>query len=152
MNTLFSLASAIVLPAWLALALAPRHRWTQQTAAILLPALLGLAYAYLLALTLAAPGGSGGGGFGSLDAVAALFSDRRALLAGWLHYLAFDLVAGAWEARDAGREGLRRWILAPCLALTFFVGPVGLLAYLSARSVARRVRAGRALAGAPEGR
>lgn len=137
LDALFSLASALVVPAWLALAVAPRHVWTQRVAAGAVPALLAVAYAALLAVSLAQPQGSGGG-FGSLDAVAALFADRRALLAGWLHYLAFDLLVGAWEARDAERSGVPRWALVPCLALTFLVGPVGWLLYAVARTLARR--------------
>ena len=41
------------------------------------------------------------GGFSSLAAVAQLFDNRWLLLAGWVHYLAFDLFIGAWETRDA---------------------------------------------------
>ena len=141
MDTLFSLASTVVLPAWLALAIAPTHRWTQRIAAVGLPALLALAYASLLLATLLVPSGAGGG-FGSLDAVAALFSDRRALLAGWIHYLAFDLMVGAWEARDAGRVGVSRWALVPSLLLTFLAGPAGFLLYLGARAVVRGRREG----------
>jgi len=29
------------------------------------------------------------------------------LLAGWTHYLAFDLFIGGWEVRDAQRRGIR---------------------------------------------
>ena len=29
------------------------------------------------------------------------------LLAGWIHYLAFDLLVGSWEARDARERGIR---------------------------------------------
>ena len=42
-----------------------------------------------------------GGGYGSLDEVAVLLGDREMLLAGWVHYLAFDLFVGLWIARDA---------------------------------------------------
>lgn len=133
LDTLFSAAGTLVLPVWLALAVAPTHRWTQRVAAGAVPALLAVAYVVLLVASLRDPAVPGGG-FGSLDAVAALFADRRALLAGWLHYLAFDLVVGAWEARDAGRAGVPRWALAPCLVLTFMAGPAGLLVYRLVRT------------------
>ena len=58
-------------------------------------------------------------------------------LAGWVHYLAFDLLVGAWEARTARREALPHPVLLPCLALTFLFGPLGLLLFLSVR-IARR--------------
>ena len=137
LDTLFSVASTLVLPVWLALAVAPTHRWTQRIAAGAVPALLAVAYIVLLVVSLRDPAAPGGG-FGSLDAVAALFADRRALLAGWLHYLAFDLFVGAWEARDAEREGVPRWALVPCLVLTFMAGPAGWLVYRLVRTATTR--------------
>ena len=136
LDSIFSVASTLVLPVWLALALAPTHRWTQRLAAWIVPALLAIVYVGLLVAGLRQPGAEGG--FGSLDDVAALFTNRQSLLAGWLHYLAFDLVVGAWEARDADRLGIRRWVLVPCLALTFMVGPAGWLLYGIARTVHQR--------------
>ena len=59
----------------------------------LVPLALGLLYAYLVA----AHRGESKGGLGSL---AALFSNPWLLLAGWIHYLAFDLFIGSWEVRD----------------------------------------------------
>lgn len=59
------------------------------------------------------------------------------LLAGWVHYLAFDLFIGSWEVRDAQRHGLSHLLVVPCLALTFLFGPVGLLLYLGLRGATR---------------
>ena len=56
-----------------------------------------------------------------------LFTSPHAVLAGWIHYLAFDLFVGAWEVRDARRHGLSHWMVVPCLALTLMLGPFGLL-------------------------
>jgi hypothetical protein len=70
------------------------------------------------------------GGFGSLDEVAALFRTRELLLAGWLHYLAFDLFVGAWEVRTARTAAIPFLLVVPCLGLTFLFGPAGLLAFL----------------------
>lgn len=134
LDTLFSVANLLVVPAWLALAVAPTDRWTQRVAAGAIPTLIAVAYGVLLTLAFVDPVAEGGG-FGSLDAVAALFSDPRGLLAGWLHYLAFDLFIGAWEARDAAEQGVPRWLLIPCLVLTFMAGPIGWLLYGIARTV-----------------
>nr|WP_235727181.1 ABA4-like family protein [Hymenobacter siberiensis] len=90
------------------------------------------AYAVLIAAHYAGPHG-GEGGFQSLDAVAALFRDPWALLAGWVHYLCFDMWTGAWEVRDAQRRGMPHGLLIPCLLLTFLFGPVGLLLYFGVR-------------------
>ena len=55
-----------------------------------------------------------------------------------MHYLAFDLLVGSWEARDARSRGVPHWALLPCLALTFLFGPAGWLLYLGVRSAAGR--------------
>ena len=90
-ETLFSLASAAVLPGWALLVLVPRWKWTARLVGpVLIPALLSLLYLYLLAARWAILAG----GFGSLAAVRRLFDDPAVLLAGWVHYLAFDLFIG----------------------------------------------------------
>ena len=134
--TLFEIANVAVLPAWLLLAAAPRWRASQLVAAFVAPLLLAAAYGLLL---FASMGGEGAGDLFSLEGVAALFADRRALLAGWLHYLAFDLFVGAWEVRDAQRRAIPHLAVLPCLALTLMLGPLGLAAYLLLRLFARRV-------------
>jgi hypothetical protein len=65
------------------------------------------------------------GSFATLDGAATLFSNPWLLLAGWLHYLAFDLVIGTWEARDARERGIPHLLLVPCLLLTLMFGPAG---------------------------
>jgi uncharacterized membrane protein YhdT len=63
-----------------------------------------------------------------------LFSNPWLLVAGWLHYLAFDLLTGTWEARDAVSRGVPRWLLVPCLFLTLMFGPTGWLLYMLIRT------------------
>jgi len=133
---LFSIANAAVMPAWLLLAALPRWRGTQIVAAFVAPLLLGVAYAVLIIGFFAR--GDGGGDMFSLVGVMRLFDDPRAVLAGWLHYLAFDLFVGAWEVRDARRRDFPHLLLLPCLALTLMLGPLGLLTYLTLRLVLRR--------------
>jgi len=77
------------------------------------------------------------GGFGTLGQVTQLFQDPWLLLAGWIHYLAFDLFLGAWQARQAQRLGISRFLVVPCLLLTFLFGPIGLLVFWAIRSVVR---------------
>jgi hypothetical protein len=67
-----------------------------------------------------------------------LFTQPGIALAGWIHYLAFDLFVGAWEVRDASRHGVPHRVVVPCLVLTFLLGPSGLLAYLALRGVRAR--------------
>jgi hypothetical protein len=130
MESLFSACSTAALLGWVLLAVAPRWKATGVLAGVVLPAGLSLVYLTLIALNL--PGARGG--FGSLADVATLFEQPALLLAGWIHYLAFDLFIGAWEVRDARRHGVAHLLVIPCLLLTFLLGPVGLLAYLGLRS------------------
>jgi len=65
------------------------------------------------------------GGFGSLAEVRLLFQSDWVLLAGWIHYLAFDLAIGAYLAARMDRVGIGRIVQAPILAATFLFGPVG---------------------------
>ncbi|MNC91016.1 hypothetical protein D3C83_71980 [compost metagenome] len=78
------------------------------------------------------------GGFGSLADVAALFQKRELLLAGWIHYLCFDLFIGAWEVRDSQQHGIPHLVVIPCLIMTFLLGPIGLLFYFAIRSAKLR--------------
>jgi hypothetical protein len=130
---LFSLANPLAMLGWALLVLAPRWRVTR--ALVLSGAWsLGLAVAYALLIASHYLGGHGSeGGFASLAQVAALFHNPWALLAGWVHYLCFDLFTGAWEVRDAQRRGVPHVALVPALLLTLLFGPVGLLVYFGVR-------------------
>jgi hypothetical protein len=134
-NSLFALANPLAMLGWALLVLAPRWRFTKLL--VLSGAWsAGLAVAYAALITTHYLGGHGGeGGFSSLAEVAALFKDPWALLAGWVHYLCFDLLTGAWEVRDAQRRGVPHGALVPALALTLLFGPVGLLVYFGVRAV-----------------
>ena len=125
-DQLFQLANPLALLGWVALLASPlAPRVAQGIAAAAIPLLLSLAYAGLvLAFWWEAPGG-----FGALPEVQALFTHPQITLAGWLHYLAFDLFLGAWQVRTARAEGIPHWAVIPCLVLTFLFGPAGLLAF-----------------------
>lgn len=131
---LFSICSTAVLPGWLLLLLVPRWRWTPRISGLILPLLLAVVYLVLIVTHFR---GGAGGGFGSLVAVHKLFEDPYMLLAGWVHYLAFDLFIGAWEARDALQKHIPLGAVWPCLLLTFLFGPIGLLSYLVIRAAVR---------------
>ena len=78
------------------------------------------------------------GGFGSLADVATLFQKRELLLAGWIHYLCFDLFIGSWEVRDSQKHGIPHFVMIPCLLMTFMLGPIGLLFYFAIRTAKLR--------------
>jgi Domain of unknown function (DUF4281) len=125
-DQLFQLANPLALIGWLVLLAAPlAPRIAQAVSAAAIPLLLALAYSGLiLAFWSAAPGG-----FSTLSDVQLLFTHPHIALAGWVHYLAFDLFLGAWEVRTARSEAIPHWAVIPCLILTFFFGPAGLLAF-----------------------
>lgn len=132
METLFSAANLLAMAGWLALLIAPRRREANWwLAGLAIPGVLAALYTVLLALH--APGAEGG--FGSLAGIAALFRTDGVLLAGWVHYLAFDLFIGAWICRRAEAEGIGPWVARLCLPPTFLAGPVGLLLFLALRAV-----------------
>ena len=70
--------------------------------------------------------------------MALLFQNQMMLLAGWVHYLAFDLFIGSWEVRDAQKIGIKHYSIVPCLVLTFIFGPSGWLFYMLIRTLAIR--------------
>jgi len=134
-ETIFSIASTTAVLSWVLLAAAPRWRFTKLAIhSGTIPLLLSAAYLVLVLLFF----GRAEGGFGSLAEVMILFSDPWAVLAGWIHYLAFDLFVGAWEVRDSERHGISHWLVIPCLFFTFMLGPIGLLLYMGARRAFRK--------------
>ena len=128
-DQLFGIVGTIPLPGWLLLLFLPRWRYTMPVVRGCCVVVLAAFYSYLIV----AHFGDGKGGFGSLRDVALLFENRWALLAGWVHYLAFDLFVGAWMTEDAQKRGISHWFVVPCLPLTLMFGPMGLLLYLGLR-------------------
>jgi len=124
----FSHAGLVAMLGWVVLIFAPR-RWPAVTLipAVIAPVILSIGYAVLIFRYF----GSAEGGFDSLANVALLFGKEPLLLAGWVHYLAFDLFVGAWIASESDRAGISRVIQAPILVATFMLGPIGLLLYFS---------------------
>ena len=135
----FSFVNLTVIPAWLRLIFLPRSNWTRIVAAYAVPSALAIVYLTLLLMNKPPQGA----GFGSITQVERLFSSQWLLLAGWVHYLAFDLFVGAWQVRDAFRLNIPHLLVIPCLILTFLVGPVGLLAYFVVRLAVVRKLPGR---------
>ncbi len=136
-ETVFSLCGALAMAGWLGLAALPRWTFTRDwLAPVIVPLLIGVVYATLMITYLnRAPEG---GGFGSLAAVAELFSVPELLLAGWIHYLAFDLFVGAWIVKDAQDSNVPHLLILPSLLATFMAGPAGLLLYWICKLVWRQ--------------
>jgi len=130
----FSIANLLSVLCWILLAVLPNRRWvTEGVTGRAAPVLFAAAYIAIVIAVFPRADGS----FSTLAGVTTLFSNPWLLLAGWLHYLAFDLLIGTWEARDSVERGVPRWLLIPCLFLTLMFGPAGWLAYLIVRTVRR---------------
>lgn len=124
----FSIANMIAMPMWILMILLPKWKVTRSLIDYkVIPLILALIYAIYIFISL-----SGGGGmdFGSLDSVMALFTKENAVLAGWVHYLAFDLLVGMWMIDQNKELGIHQLIMAPCLLGTFMLGPVGFLLFM----------------------
>lgn len=138
LDTLFLAANAVALVGWLALLAAPWRRDAMVIVARIAGTVLAVGYVVVFAL------GKGTAPDLALDysltGIAAFFDVPAYLLIGWIHYLAFDLWIGSWEAEEAGRADLPYAVLVPCLFLTWLAGPVGLLAFLVSRALFARRR------------
>ncbi len=131
-DALFTYFNYGVLPFWLLLVVLPHWSGTQWLVhSVIAPLALGVAYALFISGVFAsAPSGAT---FSSLEGVMVFFSVPEAVLAGWVHYLVFDLFVGAWQVRDAKRRGISHWFVIPCLFFTLMAGPIGLMLYLLIR-------------------
>ena len=134
LEQIFSMAGLLAMAGWLLLVILPGHSVVQLVAGVAIPLVLSVGYLILIVLHFR----GAEGGFGSLADVAMLFQKPELLLAGWIHYLAFDLFIGAWQTRDAQRSGLPHLVVIPCLVMTFMLGPIGLLFYFAIRTAKLR--------------
>ena len=142
----FSACNLLAMAGWILLLTLPRQRRAMTIAGTAIPLTLAAIYLALFLLHVR----ESNGGFSSLATVAQLFENRWLLLAGWVHYLAFDLFIGAWETRDAMARRVPRLLLAPCLVMTFMLGPIGLLCYHVLRARSHQPLDGAVLAPVPK--
>ena len=134
----FSMANGLSVLCWILLAALPNRRWaTDVVTGKAAPGLFAIGYIAIVLAVFPRAEGS----FSTLAGVAELFANRWLLLAGWLHYLAFDLLIGTWEARDSVERRMPRWLLFPCLFLTLMFGPMGWVVYMAVRTPFRVQRA-----------
>jgi hypothetical protein len=130
-DDVFRICNMVALTGWVVLLASPfAPKLADRVSALLIPTLLSIAYAGLVL----AYWSTSEGGFDSLPNVMLLFTQPEIALAGWIHYLAFDLLIGGWEVRTARSEGISFMLVVPCLALTFLFGPAGYLAFSALRA------------------
>jgi hypothetical protein len=123
--TRISICNLVAAASWVLLVAAPTSPRMVKATTVAVPAAFALLYCGIMAVAWH----GANGGFGSLAGVGALFEDPWVRLAGWIHYLAFDLFIGGWMVREADARAVPRLLMIPCLLLTFLFGPAGLLCF-----------------------
>ena len=132
----FSIASMITVPMWILMIFLSKWKVTRFLIDFkVIP--LALAFIYAIYIFQAIQIG-GMMDFGSLKSVMALFTEENAVLAGWVHYLAFDLLIGMWMLDQNKELRINQLIMAPCLFLTFMLGPIGFLLFMIIKTVKQK--------------
>jgi hypothetical protein len=123
---IFSIVNAIAMLQWLLLIILPNWKVTQWLINYkAIPLLLSAIYCIYITGFFSIQGG----GYNSIAEVRSLFANDGVLLAGWVHYLAFDLLIGFSIIKSAQEKAVSHWLVIPCLVLTFMFGPCGFLLY-----------------------
>ena len=131
-DQIFQLCNMIAMIGWLVLILFPGWYQSDKFIIGIIVTLFAIVYTWLILSVFRLADVKS---FGSLDGVMNLFQNPKLVLAGWIHYLAFDLLAGLFIKKNSLKHGINHWIVVPCLLLTFLLGPAGLLLYLLIRLV-----------------
>lgn len=124
-SDVFQIVNTAVLPAWIFLAVAPRWQY-RNTIIYGFCLLLASIYAYYIFSDFASLDFES---FGSLPGVMSLFTQEEAVLAGWVHYLVFDLLIGNWVVNQSIKHDIKHILVVPCLVFCFMLGPVGFLLF-----------------------
>lgn len=130
LSLIFTGSSRFSLIGWICLVFFPAWQYTPQvTFSVVIMLCMIYTYSVFLGRHLDDPGEKMKGHFWSLRGVMSLFKTPRAVLGGWVHFLAFDLLTGLIITMDAARSDISHWFVIPCLLLTLMFGPAGLLLY-----------------------
>lgn len=137
-ETFFQATNTLALIAWIALVALPGKKIVSGVlCAVVVPGVLAVAYACVIGWKLTTNGPPPGDVM-TIAGLRDVFTDDWVFAAAWTHYLAFDMVVGAWIARDSVRLRLPWLLRTPALVLTFLAGPVGFLIYVAGRGVLRQ--------------
>jgi heme A synthase len=132
-DSIFSICNSIALIGWIILiTVSPFWFDTDKLLIGIIVTLFAIVYAWCISQSFAAGDVEK---FSTLDGVMSLFTNKMAVTAGWVHYLAFDLMTGIWIKKNSMKYGISHWFIVPCLLFTFMLGPVGLLMYFIIRTI-----------------
>lgn len=122
---IFPIGGLSAMPMWALMILFPKWKVTRFLIDYkVVPIFIAIIYAVYIGLSI-----SGGGSmdFGSFESVKELFTKDNAILAGWMHYICFDLLIGMWMVNQNRDLKIHQLLMAPCLFFTFMLGPIGFL-------------------------
>ena len=135
-DKIFQICSTIAMIGWIVLIILPHWQNVDRFLIGTIITLLCIVYAWIIFTDFKF---SEMGNFGSLDGVMQLFTNKSMVTAGWIHYLALDLMTGIFIRKNAQKNGINHWIILPCLLVTFMLAPIGLLIYLLIRWAVTRI-------------
>ena len=130
-QNIYLIANWGVVPFWLLLILMPNHNITKFFShSIIAPLLLATAYVFIARQIILE--GNTFEGFKlylGLDGLNEIYSNESLRLVFWLHFLAISLFIGSWIARDCQKYMVPKILSIPCITITYFAGPVGIIIY-----------------------
>lgn len=132
-SEVFSIANLIAMPMWALMVFLPKWKITNFLIDTkLIPIILSIIYLIYIVISLMQGGGMD---FSSLQSVMKLFTSEHAVLAGWVHYLVFDLLVGMWIINENKKLGIHHLLIVPCLLASFMLGPIGFLLFVTIKTL-----------------
>jgi len=130
-ENIYLIANWGVIPFWLLLILIPNHNITKFFShSIIAPLLIAVAYVFVARQIILEDNiFEGFKLYLGLDGLSEIYSNESLKLIFWLHFLAISLFVGAWVARDSERHMVPKFLSAPCILITYFTGPFGIVIY-----------------------
>jgi len=137
-DILFWFSSLYILPFWLMMWFAPEHERTKQMMSSEWLFLAPLLIAYTIAVLPQLPSilVAFSSEMPTPSSVIEMFSEEELILIGWLHFLAFDLLAGRWTWERLMEAKQSIFVSMPILFLSMMVAPLGCLIGLFVTRVA----------------
>ena len=131
LESIYLVANWGVVPFWLLLIFMPSHNITKFFShSLIAPLLLGAAYIFVVRQIILEDNlFEGFKLYLGLDSLDEIYSNESLRLVFWIHFLSISLFVGAWIARDGERHMVPRALSAPCILLTYFTGPLGIIIY-----------------------
>lgn len=126
-SDIFSICNLVILAGWLLLLMMPNWKYTSSIILNFLLVLFAVLYTFLLVQDF---GQMSLDSFNSLAKLKVLFQSDSAVLAGWVHYLIFDLFVGTYIVSTSIKIGLPRWVYTCILPFAFMCGPISYLIFV----------------------